>query len=217
MATFGELMTKVSKRLKDANNTAVDSSDVGDAINAALAYWKQKRFWFNEHEETVTLIAGNKLLPALSVNLLYLLPRYGMTIPYQSYTYQVRNISPDDYDSMDIGTAGRPYAYTWRGGRYELYYYPDQAYTVNVIGVKDYEPLVNSGDMNDFTEYADQLIMYDALSRLFAEFRTDPEMSEYYTNRTRDEENNLNSRTRKMLSTGRLHIDRILTKGDHYA
>lgn len=207
MATFGDLVTQASSRLQDANNTAVSQSVVGDAINSAIGYWKQRRFWFNETSDVVTLIVDDPLLPTPSVDFLYFFPRYGVRIPYQNNVYDMVKVSPEVYDSSNIQTQGRPYQYTWRDGSYLLYFYPDQTYTVVLTGVKNYAAMSNPTDSNDFTEDADQLILYDALSRLISELRTDPDMTEYYLKRRDDEYKNLIMRTNKMTGTGRAQSD----------
>lgn len=205
MSTFGELIQQASRRLQDENNTAVSTSIVGDAINTAMKYWKQERFWFNEFNTTSTLTIG---APVLSLSILYPLQGAGLRIIDQQTTYELMPLGNEQYDWSNIQGTGRPYGYTWRGGAYNVYYVPDQAYTVQVTGVKDYAPLVNTTDTNDFTNEADQLILYDALSRMTAELRTDPTISDYYTQRTQDEKRNLKRRTNKMIGTGRLQLDR---------
>lgn len=207
MSTFGELTSQASARLQDANNTAVSVTSVQDAINSAVKYWKQRKFWFNEAEDTVTLTVGDPILPTPSVDFLYFFPRYGVRIPYQQYVYDIVKVSPEVYDTSNIQTQGRPYQYMWRDGVYVLYFYPDQTYTVVLTGIKNYAPMVNPNDTNDFTEYADQLILYDALSRLIAELRTDPDMAEYYIKRRDDEYKNLIMRNNKMVGTGRAQSD----------
>lgn len=204
MATFAQLKQQASRRLQDENNTAVPASVVGDAINVAIKYWKQERFWFNEFAETVTLTIGDPVLP---ITLLYPLKDAGFRIPYQNLIYDLIPYTNSEYDGSNIDQSGRPYAYTWRAGDYYLYYVPDQAYTVEVTGIRDYSDLSLDADTNDFTMNADQLILYDALSRLIPELRTDPTMAEYYANRALDEKKNLKRRTNKMISTGRVNID----------
>lgn len=212
MATFGELKQKAANRLQDGNSTAVSSLDVGDAINTAIKYWKKKRFWFNEYKQTVTVLKDNPLVTV--TGLLYLLPRSGMSLVDQLYTYDLPFISPDQYDGYNSQGRGRPYAYTYRNGSYELYWYPDKNYTVNLRGVKDYAPLVLDADFNDFTSEADQLVLYDALSRLYGELRPDPEKSNYYADRAQDEYRSLKSQTAKMNTTG--YLARETPLANHY-
>lgn len=216
MATFEDLKRQASLRLQDENNTAVSASSVGSAINSAIQYWKNTEFWFNTATDSVTLTIGDPVLPSGSVDFLYLMPRFGMRIPYQQMFWDIRKVDPMIYDGGNVQTQGLPYQYTVRNREYRLYYYPDQAYTVNLLGVKDYSDLVNPTDTNDFTQYADQMILYDALSRLTAELRTDPTMSDYYTKRRDDEKWNALKRTNRLNKTGRALPDDSLRDNNYY-
>lgn len=205
MATFGELKQQASDRLKDANNTAVSASTVGSSLNTAIKYWKSREFWFNQSSTTVTTTIDD---PVISTGtLLFLQPSFGLRLTNSDMYRNLAFLSPDEYNNMFITGSGIPYAYTWMNGVYYLYFTPDGTYTILVSGLKDYADLVNDSDTNDFTTYADQLILYDALSRLTAELRTDPTVSDYYTKRSKDEAANLFSRTNDTVSTGRLSLD----------
>jgi len=207
MPTFGELRQSVSRRIQDPKNTAISVADVGDTINASIRYWKQRRFWFNEVSETVTATANTALLPTPTIPILYLFKDDGITLYDQSYRYVLRNISPSVYDSWDMGQIGRPTAYTYRDGGYYLYYYPMDPYQVVLHGVRDYVDLVDDDDTNDFTTLADRLIMYDSMSRIYAEFRQDNESAAIFSQAADAEYNNLKSRTDENVTTGRMAVD----------
>lgn len=207
MANFGDLKTKVSRKLLDANNTAVPVAEVADGINEAIKYWKQREiFWFNQLAATVSTTANTAKLDLTGTNLLYLTPQYGMVIPYQNMNYPLYAMAPDYYAMLDIGSKGRPYAYTFRDGSYYLYWIPDQVYTVNLSGAKDYADLVADTDLNDWTLYADMLIVYEALSRLYQN-RDDVAKADYFANGAASEAANLRKRTANMMSTGTMRVD----------
>lgn len=201
MATFGALKTQASARIQDRLNTSVPASEVGDAINAAIRYWKNKIFWFNQVNQDVTLNTGDPVIPGVSALVID-----SIRLLDNNYTYDLEVWDNRYYDAQNLFGRGRPYAYTWRDGRYETYWYPDRAYQLKISGTKDYSDLVNDSETNDFTVYADQLILYDALSRLTAELRTDPTISDYYATRRQDEFNNLNARTNQTIGTGRATV-----------
>ena len=211
MATFGTLITKASTRLKDANNTAVSRPDVAATINDAISHWSDERFWFNEFQETVTLVQNDPILPALSVTPLFLFDQGGIVIDYAQTRWPTRKVSSDEYDRMNVEGRGIPFAWTYRDGQYELYWYPDAAYSTIVRGVKAYTPFATDGSQdsqsNDFTNEAADLILYETLSRLFGEFRQDPKMEEYYANRALNEKAMLKTRTRRLVGTGRIQVE----------
>lgn len=207
MPTFAELKTAVSKRLLDANNTAVSSADVGDSINAAIRYWKQRTFWFNQKNQTVTLNIDNPIIPNFPIDFLYEIPEGGFVIDYSQTRWPLTKVDNATYENANVEGKGLPYLITFREGTWQVYWYPDQEYSLIIRYIKDYNDLVGDNDVNDFTTFADRLIMYDALSRLNAEFRQDEKMESYYSARAGNEYKNLNQRSNKVYGTGTMQIE----------
>lgn len=206
MPTFAELIKKVSTRIKDPGNSAVSVADVGDTINSAINYWKQKRFWFNDISVVLTVNPNDPTVPNFSIPLLYLNKDDGLTLIDQSYRYPLTKMSPLEYDNSDIGQIGRPWGYVYRNKQYQLYYIPEQSYEVYAHGVRDYEPLVDGDDTNDFTEQAGDLIMFSAVSRIYAEFRQDLESAAVFDGAADKEFRNLMNRTAENVTTGRMTV-----------
>jgi len=143
----------------------------------------------------------------LPSNFLYEDAENGFVIPYNNITYTVAKIPPHEYDRRNNFTAyGIPFNYTYRNGNYELYFYPNLAYTLNVYYIKDYQYLVNAADTNDWTNYADKLIEYDAIARLLADFRLDEERAARFVARRNEELVALETRSMKQNATGRITV-----------
>lgn len=205
MATFGEIQTAVSKRLLDPNNVSVSLSDVADSINNAIRYWKFRRFWFNEVDDSVTLTIEDGTLPVTGDFLVSTMKDDGFNIEYSDQRYPLKKISTSRYDSRWLGNGfGLPKFYARMGTTYEVYPLPDRAYTVNRHYIKDYSDLVNAGDTNDFTINADRLITLWTLANMSAEFKQDDKMEAYYDGAARDEYRQLGVMTSKTNGTGRL-------------
>lgn len=207
MPTFAELKSKASRRLLDASNTAVTDAEVGTALNDAISYWKWKPFWFNQKEASFSLVANNAEVTNFPTDFLAPVKPGAFIIRYGQVNWDVALVNSQQYDDefTENGT-GLPYIITPRNDSWFVYFIPDQAYTMKVRYFQDYTDLSADSDTNDFTTYADQLILYDALSRLQAELRQGPEMETYYTARTQDEYKHLLSQTHNRFSTGRLDI-----------
>jgi hypothetical protein len=205
MATFLELQTDVSRILKDENNQATSLDTVKAYINKAVDYYSKKHFWFNEYEEVVNLVVGDPVV-YFTTTPKYLFKHGGITIEDQDRRYPLRQVSPERYDCLNIETTGRPYCYCYRNEQYELYYYPDLTYSTTLRGIKEYANLENDDDVNDFTEHAEFLIKYNALSRLYGEFRQDEKQERYFTARAQDEYTNLMNETRQRKRTNRLEV-----------
>lgn len=211
-STFAQLRTKVSRKILDPNNTAIVAADVGDAINDALAYWKYQRLWFNEAYAQATLVVGQgNFTDLLPDDFLYEFPEDGFNIPYSQITYPLFKKSPQIFDTTAIEDAvGLPYIYTTRNQNYELYFNPQLPYLLNMYYIQDQAPFINDGDTNAFSEYADQLLIYEACSRLMGEDRQDLQMNNTYAAKADREAKNLRQRTFKQTASGSLTIETII-------
>ena len=207
MATFGEINTAVSKRLLDPDNVSITSSDVADSINSSIKYWKFRRFWFNEVNDSVTLTIEDGTLPITGDFLVSTMKDDGFNIEYSEQRYPLRKLSIQEYDSRWLGNGfGLPKGYARIGTTYQVYPLPDRAYTVNRHYLKEYADLVNDEDTNEFTTYADRLITLCTLANMSAEFKQDTAMDTYYRAAADDEYRNLRVMTNKTNSTGRLTL-----------
>lgn len=209
MATFADMQTYVSKRLIDANNTAVSLSDVGDALNEAVSYWKFRRFWFNEVQDTATLTAQDPNFPYPSDFLCPVAKLDGFNIQWSNMRYPLAKLTSAQYDGIYLNNGfGLPRFYARMGNtEYQCYPIPDQNYTVGRHYLRDYVPLVADGDTNDFSVYAPRLIELWALANLSGELRQDDKMESYYRSAAENEYKNLLVLTGKKNSTGKLVIN----------
>lgn len=222
-ATYGSLQTKVSKKLIDANQVAIAGADVGDALNDALHYWKQKRFWFNEAQTTLTMDTNDPYVlgygntnasypnaPVLPQNFLYEFDKDGFVIPYSKLNYRFKKVTPAQYDDSNIQGIGIPYIYCFRNGNYEFYFYPNLSYSLVVNYAIDVADMVNANDSNIFTKYADRLLMYEALSHLFGENRQDSTQDNAFATKADREYRLLKTRTSQNNASGSLVVESIL-------
>lgn len=206
MTTLVDVRTSIVNRLQDPNFTGISSANVDAAINTALTYYKRRRYWFNESLSVITLTIGNPIIPNIPSDFLEELNPGGLTIKYSNLNYQVFKRSSSIYDAENFAGVGLPYIYTYRNKGFELYFYPDQAYSLNLRYLKDYPVLVSNTDTNDFLNYADTMIYYNALSRIYGEYKQDPTMESYYTARAADEEDDLKRRSGSLIGTGTLTL-----------
>ena len=215
MATFGAMVTYVSKRVIDPSNTAIAASDVQDAINDSIAYWKFRRFWFNEVADTATLTQQSAAFPYPSNFLMPATDDDGFNVEYGGVRYPLVKVTQQVYDSLYLANGyGLPRWYARIGNEeYQCYPIPNFAYTVNRHYLSDYPALVNPTDTNDFTNYASRLIELWALGNLVTELRQDSTMGDYYRAASQNEYRNLRVRTDKENGTGKLTIYSQLTGG----
>jgi hypothetical protein len=207
MATFGELIIYVSKRLLDANNTSVSQQDVAASLNDAVDYWKFTRFWFNEKTFAGVTTTGSETLPLPSD---FVFPAYddgAFIISYSDQRYPLKKVGQAEYDAMFMTNGlGLPQVYARSGQNYLMYPIPDRDYDVISRYLKNYDRIAfdNFNATNDFIEYAPRLISLWACANLIAEIRQDDKMESYFRNAAIDEKSNLLKRTRKENATGTL-------------
>jgi hypothetical protein len=185
---------------------------VAGAINDAISYWKFRRFWFNEVSDQATLTAQSGSFPYPNDFLVPAVDDDGFNIAYSNMRYPLKKISMQIYDGMFLNNGyGIPRYYARIGSdNFQCYPLPDQDYLVNRHYIKDYADLVNLTDTNDFTLYADRLILLWACANLSAELRQDDKMESYFRSAAQDEYKNLQVMTDKSNSPGKLTIHSIL-------
>lgn len=212
MPTFGDIQTAVSKRLLDPNNVSISSQDVGNSINDAIAYWKFRRFWFNEVADTATLTAQNGSFPYPDDFLVPATEDDGFYIAYSNQRYPIKKVTQQVYDGIFLNNGfGLPRFYARIADTgYQCYPLPDRDYTVGRHYLKEYQDLVNLTDANDFTIYADRLITLWTLADMTYEFQQDDKMSPYYRDRAMKEYNNLQVMSGKSNGIGKLTLNSIL-------
>lgn len=212
MATLGELISSISLRLLDENNTAVSTASIADAINTSIRKWKYVPFWFNEDNATVSLVEDDPVVP-LPSDFLVENGKDSLVIKENTIRYVLRKVSTAVYDNENLDGSGLPYIYTYRDNEFLLYYYPDRAYDLSIRYLKDYASFATDGsdnaETNDFLTNAEDLIKYDALASLHGELRQDEKMESYYSARAIDENKTLKKKTNSLNSTGRLTVKQI--------
>lgn len=207
MATFVQMKDYVSTRLIDSNNEAVSAATVGQAINDSIAYWKFRRFWFNEAAYSANFTVQDATIPLPNMFLVPVTDTGGFFVSYSNIRYPLTKISDTEYDQLYLDNGyGLPRVYARVGGAYEAYPIPDQAYSCHTRYLKDYNDLSADSDTNDFTDNADRLINLWALANLSAELRQDDKMEAYYRAAAEAEYRNLSVMTDKSNGTGRLSL-----------
>jgi len=212
MTTLLDIQNSVSQRLLDPNAVAVSSSSVVSAINDSIAYWKFRRFWFNEVHDTAALAAHDGSFPYPSDFLVPATQNDGFYIQYSNMRYPLSKITQAQYDAIYLNNGyGIPRWYARIGNdEYQCYPLPDRDYTVGRHYLKQYDALVNSTDENDFTNHATRLITLWSLANLMAELRQDDKMETYYRQAANDEYRNLRVMSDKSNGSGQLTISSIL-------
>ncbi|MEK9768610.1 MAG: hypothetical protein VW683_06780 [Betaproteobacteria bacterium] len=206
MPTFSQLKTNIANKINDSQ---VDTF-IGDAINAAIRYYQKQRFWFNEADTTITLTVNNPVVPNIPTDFQYELPKAGLVIEDSNQFYPLDKRSNYLYDEANVAGIGRPEIYRNRSGSLEVYFYPDQAYTLHLYYIKKYTDLSADGDTNDFTDRAEELISAHALYLLYRDYRRNNEEAVFYKQVAEDELQRLLTESNARVTTGMITPDGLL-------
>lgn len=208
MSNLGDMKAYVAKRLIDPSNTAVSGDDITEAINNAIRYWKFRRFWFNEVNDTATLTTGSSDFPYPTDFLVPVIKDGGFVVNYGGVNWPLAKLDMPNFDAVYLDNGyGLPRWYARNGDlEYKCYPIPNSDYTVRRHYLKDYVALSADADTNDFTDNAARLIQLWALADLWAELRQDQDSSKYYREACKDEYRQLQVMTDKANSAGKVTL-----------
>lgn len=202
---FGDMTSYVQRRLIDPNATAVSVADVQQAINDAINFTKDQRFYFNEVLDTATLTAHSPDFPYPSDFLMPVGDDDGFYVQYGQIRYPLNKITRQQGDAIWIANGyGLPRWFYRNGMTYQCYPMPDQNYTVGRHYLKDYPDLVATTDTNDFTDYAYRPICLWATANLLDELRQDNTNADRLRSNASAEFGSLIKQTNKMNGSGKV-------------
>ncbi len=212
MTSFGDLITEVAEKIDQSllgSNPTATTSPAARAINRAIDYFEPERFWFNEATTSITLTTGDPTVPNLPSDFLFEVENGGLAINFSSTRYPIQRISVRDYDRVNVEGLGLPYLYKTFGKQIDLYFFPDQAYTLELRYIKEYTNLVNDADTNDWTDNAQRLIVAKALEDLYLDSRHSLPggLHDQYKQKRIDEHNQLKDKTGQLSTTGTLETE----------
>jgi len=160
VSTYGAMQSRVAD---DLNRTDL-TSQIQQNLLLAIEHYKNERFWFNETNSTASatvssaqvaapsdLLAIDKLYIVISNKNIELIPRS---------LNQVVEFRPTNN--------GRPRAFCYYRDQFELDRKCDTAYTLNLYYLKQLAALSASSDTNGWTTDAEDLIVFHAEKKIYA-------------------------------------------------
>lgn len=217
MTTLSGLRTLISTKLADGNLVDPTATQIDAQINSTIDYYETDAFWFSEEIATINTIAGDRILSGIPDDFKQEILPNGLTVVDSQVPYPLKKLTPLQYESVFIENAtGLPRAYTYRKGRFELWYTPDKVYQMKLFYRKKYADLVDDNDTNDFTENASRLIEYKTLADLLRDYRSDTERALLYDRRVEAEYNKIKKETNNRTVTGYLTTENIVGSNNNY-
>ena len=205
MATFEEMQNRIAD---DLNRTDL-TTQIKKAINRAVEFYEKERFWFNESVWSFSASNGVEEVSFSSALTTDVFERDAVTLtrsatdiyPLDEITFQeLRRIAT----SGTSNSQGPPSRYATFNNRWFFYPVPDSNYVLHVYGQKGYATLSASGDTNDFTTDAEDLI--EARARWWLYARVLKDMPNATVAKTEEIEalQSLRSKSTSRISTGRV-------------
>lgn len=219
MATLSQLRTRIAAKLSDGTLLRPDATEIDQAVNAAIDFYENKYFWFQEALAALSTIVDDPILGGIPSDFKFQQHPNSLVLLNNNFRYPLQHVTPIELDQLsnDVST-GLPSVYTYRTGQFELYQIPQEIYTVNLYYYKTYADLVADGDSNDFTTKAERLIEYKTLLDLIGDYKPEDERYILYTAKVKEEYDIIENETYNRTSTGRLTTENIAeySSGNYY-
>lgn len=166
MSTYVQIRNRIADDVRAATSAAASdiSSQIAQCVLLAIKHYRHERLWFNETSATSTTTASSAQVAAPSdiveVDRLYIV-------------ISSRNIEliPKDLNTIlecRPTTNGQPRAYAYYRNQFELDRPAASAYTLLLYYIKELTELSADADTNGWTTDAEDLIVFHAEKKLYA-------------------------------------------------
>lgn len=168
MTTLAVLKAEIADDLERTDLT----TQIAEAITAAITHWQAERFYFNESRlNTFVTVAAQSTYTSSDDGDIpnFLQIDYVKLIDSDGQIYTLLRQDPEDIeDLLFTGTSsGRPYSYAYWEESFRLFPVPDDVYTIRPVGhVLKAEPAADGATGNVWMTAGYDLIKAEALERL---------------------------------------------------
>lgn len=211
MTTLGDLITQVQQIV----NANVSDAQIVIAINQAIQWYANTKFWWNTNAVTLTLITGDPVVPNIPLDFGQIIEPEGLIVLQSQVRYPLVHITVLDYQSIDVQGNGLPRYYTYTNDRqFKVYTYPDKDYQLFFNYLKKYDALVSPSDQNDWTNYLTAAIKYKAVAYCYRDYLEEFEYSATFDEVAEKEFLSAYNQSLNRQATGILSTENIVDKED---
>ncbi len=170
MTTLTAMKAEVADDLARTDLT----SQIATAITAAITFYKQTRFWFNETRSTTFATVDGQstytVSDSASIPLWFAFDRV-LLIDSSSEVHPLYRIDPGEMDFLITGatpTEGQPFDWTYFEKSFRFYPVPDAVYTIRPVGAIEKAAPASDGEAsNVWMVEGFQLIKFRAKAQLY--------------------------------------------------
>ncbi len=197
MSDYGTMQTAIANEISRGGLSA----EIKTAIQNAMTFYENDRFWVNEAEWTINTVADQEA--------------YGLPLNYQeadilTYTVSgdrdpIQRRTYDWYRTHHVNTntrANRPTDWTIYADQLWLYPTPDAAYLLTLSGQKSPDALAADGDTNYFMTDGELLIRWRAKAHLYRHVIKDYKQAGQMDGAEAEAMSNLTTKTTRRNATG---------------
>ena len=194
VSTYAQLQSRIAD---DLNRTDL-TSQIQQCILLAIQHYKKERFWFNETNATATATVSSAQLAAPTD--LLVIDKLYIVISGKNVELIARGLN--EIIEFRATTNGRPRAFCYYRNQFELDRLCDQAYTMNLNYLKELTALSSSSDSNGWTIDGEDLVVFHAEKKLYANVIKDSVKAALCDQQERDALTELRSLRMARISTG---------------
>jgi hypothetical protein len=164
-------------RIGDESLRSDMANQIKLCIQDAIGHYEVERFWFNQfRDRAFATVAGQEFYgEADQSDIPQILEFDAVTLTVGSTRWPLSKIGYvqlEDWNA-DASARGQPTHYAYWGKQIRLYPVPDAAYQVRLSGLFKLPALVADGDVNTWTEDAEELVRHRAKAILYGQYLRD--------------------------------------------
>lgn len=177
MPTFADLQNRIADELGGRTDLLAPSpsmtySPIQLAIQDAVSYWENERFYFNEYRTAgaFNTVKGQEFYTVsdwADIPLIQHIDKLSVLISGNRYFMWPRTEQYMEDISINPSWQGQPVDYSYYNLQLRFYPIPDNVYPVNVLGTKKFAQLIANNDTNVWTNDAEMLIRATAKQYLY--------------------------------------------------
>lgn len=207
MTTLAVLKAEIADDLARSDLT----TQVASAITAAIKFYKNQKFWFNEtRTQTFATVDGQSTYSAsddTDIPLWFSLDQV-LLIDSSSEVHELRLVSPSKMELWLTGstpTEGQPHSYTYFAKSFRFYPVPDGVYTIKPIGaIEKAAPATDGEADNVWMLEAYELVRARAKAKLYRNVIRQTDKAVEMEQEERDWLQNLRGAGSKRVGSGRI-------------
>ena len=211
--TLGDMANRIADELGArtdllAPSTGMNTDPIHLAIFDAISQWDQSRYWFNEYRvgNAFTTKIGQEFYDLNDwpdIATIHHIDKLSVMISGNRYFMSPRTEEYMEDISINPSWTGQPQDYSYYNLRLRFYPIPNGIYPVNVLGTKQFPPLVSDSDSNVWTTTAEPLIRATAKLYLYRDTLQDDERAQAMAQAMNFENSSIRSETQQRVPVTR--------------